>query len=168
MCRCRVPDRPCSGCMDHRRRPQQRLHGHHLVLQIGAEDGEALALLILDPDLHLVLGVGIATLVGSQEFWLGVILMVLALVVPTMYLVSLLATPLMLGDSAKLEQEYRLTLSDAGIHFRSESIDSRIAWREASLTVRVRMACQKMSWTRYQFTKPEARLIFTRTGLPSR
>jgi hypothetical protein len=76
----------------------------------------------------LVLGVGIATLVGSQEFWLGVILMVLALVVPTMYLVSLLATPLMLGDSAKLEQEYRLTLSDAGIHFRTESIDSRIAW----------------------------------------
>jgi hypothetical protein len=76
----------------------------------------------------LVLGVGVATLVGSEEFWLGVILIILALVVPTIYLVSLLVTPLMLGDNVKLEREYRLTLSDAGIHFRTESIDSRIAW----------------------------------------
>jgi hypothetical protein len=76
----------------------------------------------------LVLGVGVATFVGSEEFWLGAILIILALVVPTVYLVSLMVTPLMLGDSAKLEQEYRLTLSDAGIHFRTESIDSRIAW----------------------------------------
>jgi hypothetical protein len=76
----------------------------------------------------LVLGVGLATLAGSRESWLGVMLIVLSLVVPAIYLASLVVTPLMLGDSAKLEQEYRLTLSDAGIHFRTDSIDSRIAW----------------------------------------
>jgi hypothetical protein len=76
----------------------------------------------------LVFGVGLATLMGSQEFWLGAMLIVLSLVVPAMYLASLLVTPLMLRDNAKLEQEHLLTLSDAGIHFRTDSIDSRIAW----------------------------------------
>jgi hypothetical protein len=99
----------------------------------------------------MILIVGMATLAWSQDFWLGVIFIALSLPLPALYLLSFLITPVMMGESLKREQEYQLTLSDAGIHFQTESIDSRIAWslyRRATRTARFYL----LYYGRNQFT----------------
>jgi hypothetical protein len=92
----------------------------------------ARARLVPDAAFSLVfLAAGLATLFlgGRENLWFGVAMCALGLALPATFAIFLFVLPrLMLAGSAKLHDEYQLTFSDAGIHFRTTAIDSRLAW----------------------------------------
>ena len=88
--------------------------------------------------LHLRLDVGAAVAVGgyglylwsaSPQRWLGVACVVIAVVFILMLVLGLTVVPrLMFRREAKFRDEYSLSFSAAGIHFRTTHIDSRLGW----------------------------------------
>jgi YcxB-like protein len=92
----------------------------------------ARARLVPDAAFSLVfLAAGLAMLAfgDRSNFWLSVALCAIGLALPLTFAILLLVLPrLMIAGNGKLRDEYQLTFSDAGIHFRTTAIDSRLAW----------------------------------------
>jgi hypothetical protein len=77
----------------------------------------------------LAAGLAMLNFGDLSNFWLGVALCAIGLALPLMFAIFLFVLPrLMIAGNDKLRDEYQLTFSDAGIHFRTTAIDSRLAW----------------------------------------
>ncbi|MBR0848314.1 YcxB family protein [Bradyrhizobium diazoefficiens] len=100
--------------------------------------------------LTLAAGIAIVQADDPHYFWLGVIFIGLSLAIPLYYVWGLLSW----RDAARggrLLQEYRLTFSDSGIHYVTDSIDSRINWKLFRYARRVRgyylLYCEQRQFT---------------------
>ncbi|MBI5263178.1 MAG: YcxB family protein [Bradyrhizobium sp.] len=87
----------------------------------------------------LMLVCGLATFWWGGAFyrWLGLAFIGLGLLLPVLYALARLAARQKVANEAKFKQEYRLTFSERGIHFRTHGIDSHIDWSYYQSALRI-------------------------------
>lgn len=77
----------------------------------------------------VVLGIGVYLLRSADQYWLGVALIVVAGVFAMLLAAAFTIIPrLAFRREPKFRDEYSLTFSPEGIHFRTEHIDSQLEW----------------------------------------
>lgn len=77
----------------------------------------------------VVLGIGVYLLRSADQYWLGVALIVVAAAFALLLVAAFTVIPrLAFRREPKFRDDYSLTFSPEGIHFRTEHIDSQLEW----------------------------------------
>ena len=77
----------------------------------------------------VVLGIGVYLLRSTDQYWLGLVCIVLVAAFALLLIAAFTVIPrLAFRREPKFRDEYSLTFSPEGIHFRTQHIDSQLEW----------------------------------------